>query len=367
MQWLLLIILVPYIWIMLRIYRGLLRTRPYPPSDVTVSASIVIPCRNEQHHLKDLLSDISRQDFESGNFEVIIVDDHSTDGTYETAASFTSIKNLQAIHNRGYGKKDAIRTGVEDSHHELIITTDADCRMGTSWLKTICSFFAEYGPAMIICPVIQYGGFARRFQEIEFLALQGVTAGTALWGAPVMCNGANLAFSRTVYSRFSGDLKPGVESGDDMFLLHRMKKDKLSILWLESGQAAVNTKGADSFMRFLRQRSRWISKAGYYSDRSTITLALSVFAAVLLQAGLFLAAFPAPEVFLPPFITAFLIKSVPDYLIIRNTAERYGKKGLLKWFLPSQLVYPLYVTGVLLFPRGRWRKERISSPSPTGT
>ncbi len=367
MQWLLLIILAPYVWILLRIYRGLLRIRPFNPLAGTASASVVVACRNEQQHLPDLLAYIASQDMDPDRYEVIIVDDNSTDLTFETAIRFTGIKNLYVVRNRGYGKKDAIMIGVEASHHELIITTDADCRAGASWLKTISLFFAENSPAMIISPVIQEGGFAPRFQELEFLALQGVTAGAAFSGDPVMCNGANLAFNCREYNRFSGDLKPRFESGEDMFLLHRMKKEKLRISWLESNKAAVKTKGAESCISFLRQRSRWISKAGGYSDRSTIILALSVFGAVLVQVGLLVAVFVEPSGFLPLYITAFLIKSVPDYLIIRNTAERYGKTDLLKWFLPSQFVYPLYVAAAILFPRGRWKEEGISSPSPTGT
>ena len=366
MQWLLLIILAPYVWFLLKIWRGLLRIRPYNHGTRLAPASVIVACRNEQDNLPVLLGDIASQDFNSDAFELIIVDDNSTDLTFETAARFAGIKNLKVIRNSGTGKKDAIRTGVEASQFKLVITTDADCRIGSLWLRTISSFFAENDAEMIICPVIQESGISGRFQDLEFLALQGVTAGAAMSGDPVMCNGANLAFSREAYARHSRDLKSRIESGDDIFLLHSMKKERLRILWLESDKARAKTKGAPSGLSLLRQRSRWISKAGSYSDTSTITLALSVFAAVLLQAGLLIAVISDPSVYLPVFLTAFIIKSVPDYLIIRHTAERYGRKELLKWFVPSQLVYPFYVIAVILFPRGRWKHDTISYPSPTG-
>ncbi|MGB8490894.1 MAG: glycosyltransferase [Bacteroidales bacterium] len=362
-----LITLAPYVWFLLRTYRALLRIRPFSCDTRLAPASVIVACRNEQHNLPGLLGDIAAQEFDGNMFELIIVDDNSTDLTFETAARFNAIKNLKVLRNRGTGKKDAIRTGVEASQYKLVITTDADCRIGALWLKTISSFFAENDPSMIICPVIQESGSSGIFEELEFLALQGVTAGAALSGDPVMCNGANMAFSREDYTMHSADLQSRIESGDDIFLLHSMKKDKLRILWLESDKAAAKTKGASSGLSFLRQRSRWLSKAGSYSDKSTISLALSVFAAVLLQAGLLTAVFFDPAVFLPVFLAVFIIKSVPDYLIIRHTAERYGKKDLLKWFLPSQLVYPFYVIAVILIPRGRWEPDRISSPSPTGT
>ena len=351
MQWLLLILAVPYLYLFLRISRNLSLIRPYCASDpAKVFASVIIACRNEEKNLTSVLNDISAQDYPGELFELIIIDDNSSDQTFRIASGFTGIKNLRVHKNEGTGKKQAIRTGIGLSSGSLIITTDADCSMGKSWISTIASFYEKKNPSLIICPVALKGrqGFLYRFQELEFLGLQGITAGCAIEGNPVMCNGANLSFPKGSYIRHSGNLHDELISGDDVFLLHSIKKEHPEkIRWLESEKAVVTTPVSPTFSLFMHQRARWISKAGAYTDRYTKIVAIVTFIIVLLQLSLLIAGIFNP-VFLPVFLAIFLLKSIPDLMILRNTAARYGKKKLMRWFLPSQFVYPFYVIGVLL-------------------
>jgi cellulose synthase/poly-beta-1,6-N-acetylglucosamine synthase-like glycosyltransferase len=255
------------------------------------------------------------------------------------------MKNLKVIRNNGTGKKLAIRTGVNAASGKLIITTDADCRMEKRWLSTIVSFFEKNRPEMIICPVEveSKSGFFHKFQELEFLSLQGVTAGTAAIGNPVMCNGANLAFTKETYNEHSENLHDELQTGDDVFLLHGIKKKSGNkIMWLESADAIATTRSAETLSSFLHQRARWISKAGSYSDRFTQVLAIVTFVTILLEWFLLIAGIFNPVFFLV-LLTALLLKSVPDYLILRNTASRYHKSNLMKWFVPSQIIYAFYI------------------------
>ena len=265
MHWLIAILVLPYFLILLNIYRSLLKIKTYRISTESGTfISVVVACRNEQENLPVLLYNIACQDYPKELFEVIIVDDNSTDRTFETASGFTGIDNILAIRNNGHGKKAAVETGINASSGSLIITTDGDCRIGRNWLRTIAAFYEEHKPDMIICPVqIESGsGFFGRFQELEFLSLQGLTAGSALSGDPVMCNGANLAFTPEVYHDHSQNLHFEIASGDDIFLLYSLKKQNRSkIFWLESPESIVTTAPSPSIWSFLKQRKRWISKA----------------------------------------------------------------------------------------------------------
>ena len=223
-----------------------------------------------------------------------MLDDNSTDKTFEIADGFTGLSNILTINNKGRGKKQALRTGILISKGNLIITTDADCRMGKNWIRTIAAFYEMNKPDMIICPVKleSVPGFFGRLQELEFLSLQGITAGCALSGNATMCNGANLAFTREVYLNHSDNLHDEINSGDDIFLLHSLKKENESkILWLESPDAMVTTKSSSTFGSFLKQRSRWISKGKAYKDRYTILLGIVTFVTIFLQVSYFIALF----------------------------------------------------------------------------
>jgi len=351
MQWLLLIILIPYIYLITKIYLSLKTiTSFHPKTDPEIFVSVIVACRNEERALPLILSDIAGQTYNPDLFELIIVNDNSSDSTFEVASGFSRIKNIKVLNSNGKGKKKAIRTGVEASAGSQIITTDADCRIGKNWLKTIASFQAEHKPEMIISPVKLEGrkGFFYRFQELEFLSLQGITAGTSVGENPVMCNGANLAFQKETYLNHAGNLHDELASGDDVFLLHNIKSypDK-RIMWLDSAEATAVTRTSGNLSSFLHQRVRWISKAGAYIDRFTKVLAIVTFVTIatqflLLLGGLFFSGL------LWVFAVYFVLKSVPDFLVLSNTAGRYDKKNLMRWFLPSQLVYPLYVVAIVL-------------------
>lgn len=352
MQWLLLIILIPYVFLLLKIYINLKTIKPYlSVRSPDIFVSVIVACRNEEKILPVLLDAISNQDYNHDLFELIIVDDNSTDQTFTFASEFRKIRNLKVLRNNGSGKKKAIRTGIHAASGNLIITTDADCRVGPGWIRTISSFYSDNKSDMIICPVRldSKPGLFGRFQEIEFLSLQGVTAGTATGKRPVMCNGANLAFTKESYDRHSSELHDEFVSGDDVFFLHALKEEPGNkILWLESEDSVVTTKTSETVSSFLRQRARWISKAGAYKDSDTKVLAIVTFVTILLQWFLLIAGIFYP-VFLLVFLASFLIKSVPDFLIVHNTASRYGRKKLPGIFIPSQLIYPLYVISVLVY------------------
>lgn len=360
MYWIALIILIPYLYLILKIYSGLKKVTVFqkiPASNIPVS--VVVACHNEEKRISFLLSDIAIQDYDHLMIEVIVVDDNSTDSTYKIVSDFEGIRNLKVIRNSGQGKKSAIRKGIDESSGVLVITTDADCRAGKSWISTISSFYEFTKSELIICPVLleQGNGFLNRFQQLEFLSLQGVTAGTTAIEDPIMCNGANLAFPKEIYQKHSGDLHDKLASGEDVFLLHNIKHVKgTKIRWLESDEALVTTKAAESLRSFLSQRARWISKAGYYTDKNTRLTAISAFAAVCLQASAMLAGFFSLR-FFALFVAVFVLKSIPDMLILSRVVRRYKKRNLLKWFLPSQFLYPFYVLYAALLSfsyRERW-------------
>jgi biofilm PGA synthesis N-glycosyltransferase PgaC len=359
MLWLLLILIIPYIFLLLRIYISLRKIKPQiilPASETFLS--VIVACRNEERNLPSLLSGIASQNYNPDKFELIVVDDNSDDSTFEIASEFKGIENIKVLKNSASGKKRAIYEGVKACTGDIVITTDADCRMSRKWLKTISSSWSENRPELIIGPVMLDGGrgFFQRFQELEFISLQCVTAGTAASGDPVMCNGANLAFSRDAYLKSSEDLHPELVSGDDIFLLHSIKKRAGRILWLESEDANITAKSALTQGAFIKQRARWISKSGSYDDRYTKLLAIVTFVTIfflvfLLVAGIF------NSLFLLIYLAGFFLKSIPDFMVLYNRAAYNRKKNLLWFFLPGQLIYPFYVLSVVtcwLFTKSRY-------------
>ncbi len=364
MLWLPLILIVPYLYLTLTIFLNLRRAIPFrSSSDPEVYVSVIIACRNEQTRLPALLQCLAAQSYPREFLEIIFVDDNSSDQTVDYVESHNIDNQFTLLRNKGTGKKAALLTGISAARGRLIITTDADCTMGKDWIRSVALCFQTCRPDLIISPVMLHegNGFFGRFQETEFLSLQGVTAGTALSGKGTMCNGANLAFSREAYMKSLSGLHPGHPSGDDVFLLHSLKKDRASrIVWLESADAIVTAASSSGYRTFFVQRERWFSKWKLYNDSGTIILGAATLLTVLSELGLIIPAMFDPKLLIT-LATILVLKSVPDYLIISNRAAAYGKKHLLRWFIPSQLVYPFYVAGVIIV--SVMRAGKISSPS----
>ena len=364
MHWYYLILILPYFILLLDIFRNLLSIKQfnYTRNPLTF-VSIIVACRNEQENLPQLLRCITKQDYPHHMFEVIIIDDNSIDKTREAPGTFDGRINIVVISNPGKGKKSALKTGIAAATGELIITTDADCTMGSGWIRTLTAFYEKNKPDMIIGPVMlnRLPGFFGRFQELEFLSLQAVTAGTAVAGNGTICNGANLTFTRDAYNSNSQNLRFDIPTGDDVFLLHSMKRQKSNILWLESPQAIVETKATSDIDSFLSQRKRWASKGTAYKDIYSIILGNVTFVTILSQAGLMVAGFFDHD-FFKISLLFFLLKCFPDFLILLNTTTRYERKELMKWFLPTEIVYPFYVVVVVVAVIIKDLSQRLKRP-----
>jgi cellulose synthase/poly-beta-1,6-N-acetylglucosamine synthase-like glycosyltransferase len=197
--------------------------------------SIIIPARNEALVIKDCIKKIQAQNYPSNLFEVIVVNDHSSDNTaalvQELQASFDG---LHLIHladfvsgNINAYKKRAIEIAAAEAKGDWIVTTDADCEVLPSWLKNLDQFIQANNPVLVAAPVMFSNNktWLGIFQILDFMSLQGITAAAVAAGYHSMCNGANLAYSKKAFYQV-GQFK-GIDhlaSGDDMLLMHKIKK-----------------------------------------------------------------------------------------------------------------------------------------------
>src|SRR5258705_5331742 len=240
-----------------------------PPS---IEISVIIAARNEEENIGKLLTSLEKQTYPRHLFEVIVVDDHSTDKTATIVNSFSFAKLIKLqLDNINSYKKKAIETGIVAASGDLIVTTDADCIVKESWLRTIAAFNAATNAIFIAAPVMmEYrSNLLQTFQTLDFLVLQGITAASVQKRIHNMCNGANLAYERKVFFEVNGF--SGIDhiaSGDDMLLLHKIaKKYPDRVHYLKSMGAIVSTKPMPSWSSFFNQRIRWASKALYYNDK----------------------------------------------------------------------------------------------------
>lgn len=323
----------------------------YTGTRVERNASVVLPVRNEAKQIGLLLEDLLHQKFPVDQYEVIVVNDHSTDQTAEIVNSLASgLANIRLVElgDGEYGKKAAIKKGVSMARHEVIISTDGDCRASSEWLAYIMSAFGEAGIRMVAGPVILEPdrGLFPTMQQLEFLSLVGVSAGAAGLGSPIMCNAANLAYLKEDFFHYQKTGEQGSASGDDMFLMLWAKKmNPGCIRYITSPGAVIRTIPCHGLQTFMMQRFRWISKSRYYRDFHLNATALLVFLTNVSLLLLAVFCFVATRWILP-FGILLGLKSMVDLLFMDKVLRYFGKRQGLLLVLPMELVYFMYVSVV---------------------
>ncbi len=351
MNWLVLV-LFPYfivftaIWIILRKGKP---AGPYAGNNISYEKyflSVLIPVKNESVNIRSLLADLSEQSLDSKKYEIIFIDDHSSDDTFGIIDHAQGKnRNFTLLRNRGHGKKRAIHTGITEASGDYIVTTDGDCRLSSGWLEEIYTCIRNSNADMIIgaVDITDTGRLFNRFISLEHLGLQAVTRVFAGCGKPVMCNAANLCFRNPGPERYLEMVKSNLNSGDDIFMMESIKKQGGSFIWMGSEKGTVMTKGPDTLKGLVKQRIRWTSKSHAYTDPVLTGMAVLVF-----LTNTILAVSLAAAVFIPGILTTvvfmFLMKSVPDLLLLADSASDGEKMKLLYVFIPAQIVYPFYVT-----------------------
>lgn len=335
--------------------------------------TIIVPARNEAGQLPALLDDILGQEYPAALYEVIVVDDFSTDETASVVRRYDNSRvrlirlkdHMSADEPRTAHKKKAIELGVSNANGTYIITTDADCRMGPQWLFAYATAFLENDPVFISGPVSLFydGSFLGKFQTLDFLSLVGIGAACIYNGFYNICNGANLAYRKEAFIAVDGYTQADhTPSGDDMMLMHKIGRQFPGrVMFLKNKAAIVSTYTATDFNTFWQQRLRWTSKSTHYEDkRITIILVFAYLFNLSILVNLLLAAFE--PVFLRIVMWQFLTKLVIDTLFTYRVTKFFHKENLLWSFLPVQLAHIAYIVCIapasMLIPY-TWKGRRI--------
>lgn len=367
------IIILLYLLLIGSIIIGFDRVKQMPLEDLPTKTnfSIIVPFRNEAEALITLLKSITELNYTTQKFEILFVDDHSEDESVkrienelkQTSIDFTIIKN---DNNTISPKKSAITKAISSAKYEWIVTTDADCKLPKYWLDMFDCCIQKTSPKLIIAPVTYHkiSSFLMRFQLLDFLSLQGVGIGSFGLNRPILCNGANLAYTKALFIELNGfDGNTHISSGDDIFMLEKTKsKYQNKIQYLKNEHAIVLTEAQTTFKNLVSQRVRWASKSSSYQSVFSKVSGIIVF----LMNGFLVC---SPLFVLANFITLkslfylIVIKFCTDFLLIFKTGRFFGQESYLISYLVSSFIYPffaVYVVFISVFKGYKWKDRSYS-------
>jgi len=246
-------------------WKSISTPKPAPiPTDLFFS--ILVPARNESKNIINCIEAILAQDFPKEQFEVIFINDHSTDDTLELVNEkfVKSIRIIDLEDYKVFGKKAALKEGLKKAKGNWIITTDADCMVGKHWLIQFSNSIVTDDPIFCCGPVSFsiHNTNIEHFQQLDLIGMMGVTAGGIFRKSSYLANGANLAYKKSVFNEVNGfDGIDKKASGDDMLLLQKVvKKYPDQITFIKSTESIVQTSPEKNLQTFFNQRLRWASK-----------------------------------------------------------------------------------------------------------
>ena len=339
------VIICFYVLVMLWLAFGISKTNNFKESSTKPSVSIIVSLRNESHNVDALLNGLKSLKYPKSQFEIILVNDNSTDSTYQDLLKYQSFE-VTILNNSGEGKKKAIEAGIAASKHEWIALTDADCKVPEQWIDSMVKSISET-TKMVLGPVFisNTKGFLNSFQAIEFLGLQGATAGSAGMGNPVSANAANMMFRKDVFE----ELNPyadnyHLKTGDDQFLLMAVSEQyPSSVVYSKRKDSIVRTNPVSTWNHYINQRIRWASKGSSYSQLSPKIVGMIVFFTSLVFPVLLIGGWSFMDMELVVVLVSF--KVISDVLVV-FTMRAFAEISFNPFhYLLSIILYPFVVVG----------------------
>ncbi len=321
---------------------GLRRTRSLPVNTATPFVSVIIAARNEENNISSCLRSVCTQSYPAANYEVLLVDDHSEDGTRALAAEFAgeySFVKVISASTKGElrGKTNALATGIKQSKGEIVMITDADSVVPRTWIEETVK---TYAPGVGIVGGMTLQRASKPFegvQSLDWAYLLGIASAAVSWKNPLSTIGNNLSFRRKAYDDVGGYESIPFSVTEDYSLFQAIvRTGKWEYLYPLSPELLVESTPCATWRDLLRQKHRW-GKGGLDMKASGFLIMAVGFAehALILTGPFYGSLFAA--------LTGWLFKAAGDYIFLHRVLTRVGRPGELKYFPQFQLYYLLYV------------------------
>lgn len=335
------------------------RSNDYP------SVTVVIPVKNEKDHVARILTEVTHQTYPNDRYDIIVVDDESTDISPNICRAFAEKhSNVTFLSTKDSSsalqfKKRPLDMGIRRAPGEIILLTDADCHVSSSWIEVMTSYFTP-GVGMVIghSQISPSVTNIQKIQALDFLLLMGAAKGAAQLGVPLACTGQNLAYRKKAFDEVGGFSSfPSAVGGDDNLLLQLIKhRTDWKIAFASDSFSYVSSPPLVTLRDFFTQRMRWASDALCIPryDLSFFSIIVTTFLANILPLIMLMGSPWNPGLLLPLVKGLILKFAAEGALMMRITRilNRSELRGIFPlWFL-FQIPYVAIIGGLTLPGKG---------------
>jgi glycosyltransferase involved in cell wall biosynthesis len=324
--------------------------------------SVIICARNEELNLKKHLSLWLGQVYE-GEWELVIVNDSSTDGTPAVVEDFqkehSRLRLVNMVYKERAGKKQALAAGIRSATFDWLLFTDADCRpAGSGWIRGMAARMLATPDIRIVTgygPLETPAGLLREWPRWEAIHTAVLYMTFAHAGMPYMGVGRNLAIHRSVYDAAGGFRShEHLASGDDDLLVNAVANASNTAVCTDP-ETFMYSAGKTTFRDWHRQKKRHLSAGIHYKRTHQMLLTLLAGTHVIHYAGIVFLLFVAPA----GAAVLWIVRAGACVISFRRALVTLEAGDLYTRILPYDALTAVYYVIIASWEsvRGLWRSK----------
>ena len=307
-----------------------------------VSISIIVCAKNEEENIKKFIPHLANQNYP--NFEIILIDDASSDETLEIFEAFEkqyhNIKLVKVANNEAFwgNKKFALTLGIKSATKDYLLFTDADCYPNSeNWITEMSSHFTPHKTI-----VLGYGayekesGFLNKLIRFETLLTATQYFAWAKLGKPYMGVGRNFAYKKDEFFKVNGFVNHmKLRSGDDdLFINEAANKDNITTAY--NTESFTYSEAKKTLKDWIMQKRRHVSTAKYYKSFDKTQLGIFYFSQLFfLLIPLVLLAFQFQWILVTSIIA---FRYTIAWISLGYSAGKLKEKDVMYWFPVLEII-----------------------------
>ncbi len=305
--------------------------------------SVIVPARNEEGNIRQCIESIAKNKYPKDRFEVIAVNDRSTDSTGKILNDLhSSFPNLQivtvteetAIHNLK-GKPGALEAGIRVSKGSIILMTDADCTVRENWIETIAKGYENPNVGLVASFThIKGNRIFDKIQAVEWICMNTMGSGGIGIKQPLACYGNNMSVKKSDFDKIGGYSNIKFSVTEDLALLQAIHKLGRKIRYITNPEALAVTFPCVDLKEYFNQHHRWAIGG--------LSLGWKAVFFVISSLAVWIGIITAIVTYQPIWLGAVLIsRIICDFILINPSIRILKKQKLYPWIIPSVLFFIL--------------------------
>jgi len=336
----------------------------FKPKELTENSepvSVIICAKNERDNLLEFLPMFLNQDY--SKFEVIVVNDNSTDDTEDVLKAFAlQFKDLKIVNvpdtDRFYGsKKFALTLGIKAAQYDNVLLTDADCKPASNqWIRLMSQYQKNKAIVLGVGAYERKKGLLNKLIRFEtfYTGLQYLSFAQSK--LPYMGVGRNLGYHTELFFNNKGFASHNhiLSGDDDLFINEVANRRNTQIVVHHDAQTISNAK--TTYKDWFRQKKRHFLTGSHYKFKHKFMLGL-----LQLSQIIFIGLFIALVLMVRPvhlIVGVFVLRYLIQMLIFKLSANKIGGKDLIILSPLFEIFFmvfnPILVISNLIIKKTKW-------------